>query len=42
MRLLRGSHMHDLRVNMKRQEIVLIVAHQPTGAERLFNKLSPS
>lgn len=37
-----GSHMHDFRVNIKRQEIVLIVAHQPTGAEQLFNKLSPS
>ena len=34
--------MHDFRVNIKRQEIVLIVAHQPTGAEQLLNKLSPS
>lgn len=34
--------MQDFRVNIKRQEIVLIVAHQPTGAERLLNKLSPS
>lgn len=34
--------MQDFRVNIKRQEVVLIVAHRPTGAERLFNKPSPS
>lgn len=38
----RGSHMLDFRVNVKRQETVLTVVHQPTGAERLFNKLSTS
>lgn len=34
--------MQDFRVNMKRQEIVLIVAHRPTGAAQLLGKPGPS
>ena len=33
--------MQDFRVNTKRQEIVLIVAHQQTDAECLFKKTEP-